>query len=845
MKLTFLGASMPLTKSYTATTKSSYPNAYEFTSHTHDVSSLADFCTHLKHHAALGHCVLKGELQHDLVSQSRAGSTDSTTNTEWVCFDFDGANNMLAVSNFIYSLGNPDHILQFSASHGVTGQPNTVKVHVFMLLSRPTSPVMLKLWLQQLNMEHESLRSQATLTKTGNALSYILDPTVAQNDKLIYISPPDCTPPSLDTFAASQQPRIQLMAGSTPVLDIDTAFKSLLGKDAIRTLVEKRINELRTDAKLGPRRSFNFKIDSASGTEYLDKPDAVAVTGHKTDRGFVYLNINGGDSWAYYYPETDNTFVFNFKDEPVYKLQQLDPGFYKASLPAARAAAKAKSKLAETEARQAAQQATYDALAALTASTPAQPHATPSQPQISAPAGFQAPPTQSTPAQASRIYLAFCDNKTSNYYRAIYNTGTARWESIDRAASEKQLTDFLLQYGQPETDVIPLWTLTFDPSAPAIDIPNRIVNLYEEPAILHAARLRLANTPPPADIPPTIHKIIWSVVGFDQPTFDHFINWIRFVVQHRRRSQTAWLFNGVQGTGKGLMAHRILRPLVGLTNSSFFDASILEDKFTDSLETSILTFIDELTISDLDDSSKIMGSLKSRITEPTVVVRKMRTSPYETPNYNNYIGFSNSKEQVLIEQSDRRYNVGMFQTQKLILTDDEINVLLPQELPDFAAWLLSVPADEVQARSVIHNQARADMQEVSMNSIDTVAKYIIEGQLEELYALRIAQNQASGKTMETSFRYSELIDNIIYHDIQVLQREQVQLIFQHCAGVTADTPIKFTKFVAHHGIKIKPVSMHGTTVRGMRVTWNVDDTWYQERKAELTAKRTPKTNQDA
>lgn len=814
MKITFLGASMPLTKSYTATTKSSYPNAYEFTSHTHDVHTLADFHAQLTQHASMGHCVLKGELKHPLVSESRAGSTDSTTETEWVCFDFDGASSMAAVTHFVHFLGLPDHILQYSASHGVTGQPNTVKVHVFMLLSRPTSPVLLKLWIQQLNMEQSLLRAEASLTKTGNALSYILDPTVAQNDKLIYISPPDCTPPSLDTFAASQQPRIQLIAGTTPVLDIDTAFKTLLSKDKIRALIESRINELRTAANLGPRKSFNFKIDAASGTEYLDKPDAVAVTGHKTDRGFVYLNINGGDSWAYYYPENDNTFVFNFKDEPVYKLQQLDPGFYKASLPAARAAAKAQAQAAQLAA-------------------------------CNAPPSLQTTSTAPTPAaQASsasqRIYLAFCDNKTSNYYRAIYNVTTQRWESIDRAASEKQLSDFLLQYGQPETDVIPLWTLTFDPSAPAIDIPNRIVNLYEEPQILADARTRT----PPADIPPTIHKVIWSVVGDDQATYDHFINWIRFVVQQRKRSQTAWLFNGVQGTGKGLMAHRILRPLVGLANSSFFDASILEDKFTDSLETSVLTFIDELTISDLEDSSKIMGSLKSRITEPTIVVRKMRTSPYEAPNYNNYIGFSNSKEQVLIEQSDRRYNVGLFQNNKLSISDTEINDLIPQELPDFAAWLLATPANEVQARTVIHNQARADMQEVSMNSIDTVAKYIIEGQLEELYALRIAQNQASGKTMETSFRYSELMDNIIYHDIQILQREQVQLIFQHCAGVTADTPIKFTKFVAHHGIKIRPVNMHGTTVRGTKVTWNVDDTWYQERKNELIAKRAPKTKNE-
>lgn len=817
MQITFLGASVPLTKSFTATTKSSYPSAYEFTSHTHDVTSLQDFLTYLNTHAADGHCLLKGVIQHELVSQSRAGSTEATTDTEWVCFDFDGASNMGLVTNFLYAIGNPDHILQYSASHGVTGQPQTTKLHIFALLSRPTSPIMLKLWLQQMNMEQLLLRDEATLTKTGNALSYVLDPTVAQNDKLIYISPPDCTPPSLDTLTASQQPRIQLVPGTTRVLDIDTAFSKLLSKDKIRALIEGRINELRTANNLGPRKTFNFKIDATSGTEYLDKPDAVAITGHKTDRGFVYLNINGGDSWGYYYPETDNTFVFNFKDEPVYKLQQLDPSFYKSSLPAARAAADAQLRATKL--------ATYTAPPNIPTTT--------------------APPTANAPT-AQRIYLAFRDRKTALYYNAIFNVTTNRWESIDKAASEKQLTDFMLQYGQPESEIVPIWDLVFDPSAPPIDISSRTVNLYDCPDLIHTARNRLKNTPQsvPATIPPTIHKIIWSVVGGDQPTYDHFINWIRFVVQERRRSQTAWLFNGVQGTGKGLLAHRILRPLVGLTNSSFFDASILEDKFTDSLETSLLTFIDELTIKDLEDSSKIMSSLKSRITEPTVVIRKMRTSPYEAPNYNNYICFSNSHEQLVIEASDRRYNVGVYQPKKLAITDNEVNVQLPAEIEDFAVWLLATPADEIKARNIVHNQARSDMQEVSLNSIDTIAKMLLEGNLEELYDMRVNQSQVSGSLMETSFRYNSLIDDIIFHDLHNLQREQVILFFQHGAGVDAVSPIKVTKFLAHHGIKIKPVKINGQAVKGFQVDWKYDQQWYDDRKAELVAKRTPKKSAD-
>lgn len=837
MKLTFLEAQVPLTKSYTATTKSAYPNAYEFTSHTHEVANLAEFHAHLIHHAALGHCLLKGELQHPLVSQSRAKSTEPTTDTEWLCLDFDGASDMSVISNVIHNLGDPDRILQFSASHGVTGQSPTVKLHVFMLLSAPTSPVTLKQWLRQLNMTNLLLRDQATLTKTANSLSYVLDPTVAQNDKLIYISAPECTPPSLDTFAASGQPRIQLIKGATPTLDVGTALEKLLSHEQIRELLEARINELRTDSGLGPRKSFTFKTHKATGTEYLDKPGTMSITGHKTERGYVYLNLNGGNSWGYFYPEDDNTFVFNFKDEPTYLLSQLDPNFHKASTPAAKAAAK-KKELAD---RQAAQQAKYDELAATLATASSPSNAPPpNTPTTSAPQGFAAP------AAPQRIYLAFRDFKTALYYNGIYNATTQRWERLEKAASEKQLSDFMVLHGQPDSDVIPIWDLVFDPTMPPLDIPNRKVNLYDCPDIIHAARKRVATLPQsiPASIPPTIHKIIWSVVGEEPATFDHFINWVRFVVQERRRSQTAWLFNGVQGTGKGLLAHRILRPLLGMANTAFFDASVLEDKFTDSLEVSLMTFIDELTIGDLEESSKIMSSLKSRITEPVISIRKMHRSPYQADNRNNFVLFSNSKEQIVIEASDRRYNVGTYQNKKLQITDNEVNVLLDAELEDFAVWLLATPADEIKARNVIMNQARTDMQEVSLNSIDTIAKLLLEGNLEELYEMRVNQSQVSGDLLNTAFRYNSLLDDIIYQDITKLQREQVILFFQHGAGIDVSSPIKVTKFLAHHGISIKAVNLNGHTIKGFSVDWKYDQQWYDDRKAELVAKRTPKKQPD-
>lgn len=812
MKISFLEAKMPLTKSFTPTSKTSYPTAFEFTSHTHTVNSVSDLHGHIVHHASLGHCLLKGILTKELNFESRAGSTSSQTQTEWACFDFDGLAAQTQATTFLNALGDPDHIIQYSASHGVQGQPQSLKMHVFCLLDEPISPIMLKLWITQTNITNPDFLDQSSLTKTGAALSYVLDPTVAQNDKLIYIAPPICTPPSLDTMLSNNTPRISLIKGLNPSISTKMILGMIMPKESVRTKIESRINELRTKAGLPKRTKFNFIVDKASGTEYLDKPNSVTVTDHKADRGFVYLNINGGDSWGYYYPETDNTFVFNFKDEPVYKLSQLDPDFYKASMPAVRKAQDA----AKAAARM-------------------------------APPPSSASSSTSAAAPAPKNYLVFCDNKTSVYYRAIYDQNSQSWERLDRAANEKQLSDFMLQHGAPEPDVIPLWDLVFDPQTPAFDIAGRKVNQYSESEIIKTARARLKATPQsiPADIPPTIKKIIWSVVGSDQDTFDHFINWLRVVVCDRSQTQTAWLFNGVQGTGKGLLAHKILRPLVGLTNSLFMDAKVLQEKFNEDYETSLLTVIDELTISDLEGANGIMSRLKSQITEPVLIIRKMRTSPYEVPNYNNFICFSNSKEQIVVEATDRRYNVGLYQTTPLPMTPTEVNDDLPAELEDFAVWLLSVPADKNKSRTVLMNQAREDLREISMNSIDTVAELLLKGKLEELYNMRVPNSLLTGtpQSMEISYKYTAMLDEIIYNDITHLSREQIMLFFQHCAGATASSPIKVTKFLAHHGIKIKPIDVDGITIRGFVVDWNYNQEWFDDRKQELKAKR-DKTKQD-
>ena len=59
---------------------------------------------------------------------------------------------------------------------------------------------------------------------------------------------------------------------------------------------------------------------------------------------------------------------------------------------------------------------------------------------------------------------------------------------------------------------------------------------------------------------------------------------------------TAWVLHGVHGTGKGLLIHSILTPLLGTTNVEARRMDQLDNQFTDFMENRLVVFIDEMDI---------------------------------------------------------------------------------------------------------------------------------------------------------------------------------------------------------------------------------------------------------
>ena len=151
MDITFLQARMALQKRFDDQGKHSYPNAYEFTSHTIPITTLKEFHYMVTQQAAQGNCLLKGHVTRTLDNESRAGSTDRDMVTQWLCLDADGITGIENANTFLKKLGldSYSYVLQLSSSAFLAkdGVTNTdFNAHVFLFLDKPVSPHQLKLW---------------------------------------------------------------------------------------------------------------------------------------------------------------------------------------------------------------------------------------------------------------------------------------------------------------------------------------------------------------------------------------------------------------------------------------------------------------------------------------------------------------------------------------------------------------------------------------------------------------------------------------------------------------------------------------------------------------------------
>jgi len=800
MEVVFLKAKQRLIKEITSKGTTPYPLVKKFTSIHKTIEKTPEgfdkFFGYLQSQAAAGACLYKGLLKRKLKNESRAFLTDRIAQTELLVLDLDGIDFPLGSKSTLntYDLQaiaeqfvaylpiefhNVSYVAQASASLGMKG--NKVSMHLFFLLTNPISPTILKEWIKTLNYEIEFLANQLKLSANGQSISYPLDVSLAENSKLIYIAAPK--------FVNVQDPiegdRLCAVKRGSSTVDISTLVKDVNPEKVYNVGIQIK-NGLRKKAGLSKKKERITTVNVNNQTqEVLKNPDKMSIEVCRVSEPYVNCNINGGDSGAYYFVLTNPHYMYNFKGEPLFEIEKADPEFYRSIF----------EKFAE---------------------------------QMSEGKGIKP--------------IILRDFYTDTYYNGVFDQEKQQFtEEYPLTPTQKgSLDGFMRTHNRANPDFIPDARVMFDPSSKIgiqLETAPYQVNLYRKTEYMlkapeDVATLAYGEAVTLQRYIPTIYTLIKHILGEGPTEVEHFVNWLAYIYQNKRKTMTAWILTGVPGTGKGLFIHRVLKPLFGEAQAPMRSIENIEEQFNLYMRTALFLVVDEFRMAASGNIGKMADKLKHQITEPNLTIRAMRTNQVELPSFCNFIFLTNRADAVKIEDGDRRYNVGPRQEVKVENKYPELlnNLeLIEQELYIFAALLDSFQVDVRMAHTALENQAKKDMKEVSMSVLEEFANAIKINNLEyfiDILDIPLANTFDAG-SISTAQRY---IKNWIVNAGEeiVVPMQHLKLLYDVLTDNNKSLSVRdFIKVMSRLNIKSVRKRMgegqYASAPRGVIITWNLDE----------------------
>lgn len=804
-----------------------YPHVKNVTSHQHDIptdiTGLSMLEKLIRDHGQQGHCLLKGNLKRPIQNESRAGKTDRIGYSNLLVLDIDGitipghTNPKMFTDKDVSTLAKTvmrelppevqdcSFIAQASASLGLKG--DKVSLHIFILLTHAMPAKAVKLWLQSSNFESQLFSSQLELSSNGHSLKYPLDTSVADNSKLIFIAPPTFEDGTHDPFSSSSE-RVVRVSGITETLDL-AALMSNISPEVVYQKSNEHKNKLRT------QRGFKAKkekltiatVDNKS-EEILTNPDRMSIAiADDSNPPYIRCNVNGGDSNAYYFKIEDPTYMYNFKGEPIWSIEQADPDFYKSL--------------------------------------------------------FDVYQEEMEKEGRANFPIAMRDFYTDTYYNGVFDPNLNQFsdEFPLMPCSSSSIEGFMRSHGRSKPDFIPDARVIFDPASDdeAVNLSNvpYHINMFRKTEYMLSNRehepLSMGDSQKIADSCPLIYKLMTHILGGESLEVEHFTNWLAYIFQTKRKAMTAWVLQGVPGTGKGIFYTKVLRPLFGTEHVPMRALQNIEEQFNLYMRQALFLVVDEFHMASANAGTmKIADKLKNAITENTMTIRAMRSNQVEMPNYTNFIFLTNRMDAIKIEEGDRRYNIAPRQEQKLEHVYPEVidgidNISL--ELHKFAALLRSYKVNKQLVRTPIANNAKAQMAQVTMSVMEEFFAAVRHGNLGVfLDILDISlTNVMQGQEITTAQRFVKQWVAESQWPHSVIPMEHLRVVY----GVLTDDRLsqrEFQKKAARCGVtkerkRVYNTVRNSTPLTGVVTSWKlsseqlkeVTDKYFDDKDRKLLA----------
>ncbi|MGR5253608.1 primase-helicase family protein [Vibrio astriarenae] len=734
MELVFLQAKMPLRKQFGAEdgTDRAYPSAVRFLSVHEDIAldeprdALTEYTRTLKKHAECGRALLKGTLtrdkNHPLNWESRRGLTDKTAKSQLLILDIDG----LSMPGFTPQ-ATPEGVEQAAemvlqympsqmqtcsyvaiASSSFARKSGALSVHLHFLLHRPVEPRVIKDFLNALNYVQVDLYSRLTLTNSLLSIKSIVDPCLAEPSRLVYIAPPIFGPNAKNPFSNNKD-RIVTVHKSSPTFDLDQAFTGI-NVDAVRKLKGDKLKELQKALGVETaKRKYTSITVKGNQMNVVANPEAVRMEFAYDDADYVRYNvisgISTGDSNAYWVFKSNPEVVHCFKpDEPPFLFREADPEAYQRHV----------ARFGTTYEEQ-----------------------------------------ENEAGKMRKVrHMGFIDHHSDKYFGISHDFENDELVDIKERKRET-LDQWLVDKGIEPPQNYPIAKVEMKTDTLKAMFRRNgetVVNMFRPPALLREAgehefvgNIGYGSAHLLQFECPIIFSVMYHMLGSDDESYEHFMNWFAFIIQNRVKSETAWLLQGTEGTGKGLFFKRIVRPILGQAHSAQKTVQLIaDDNFNSWMEPVLFLMVDEFNSEGASSSvRKVENQLKNLITEPILTIRGMQRAQVERPNYLNILFGTNDHGAVHVDDGNRRYNIPPRQERKLVtlfarnfepheldpsdgVPDGAMNLFdrksfdeaLDAELPTFADFLNSFLVDQNQVYTVMENQAAEIAKEAAMTAAE-------------------------------------------------------------------------------------------------------------------------------
>jgi len=353
-------------------------------------------------------------------------------------------------------------------------------------------------------------------------------------------------------------------------------------------------------------------------------------------------------------------------------------------------------------------------------------------------------------------------------------------------------------YGQEEVTFLPYREI-YDPTQPNLPVSNTdglVLNVYESSDF----QRQTAKVVAPKF--PIILALLENVIP-DKVSRDAFLNWLSVIFNTGKKTGTAWVILGSQGSGKTMLFERVLTPLLGEDNCTELNQDALSSRFNHLLHRKQLVCFNEV-----HSSKQAAERIKTWVTEDQIRLEDKTVRASINRNYLNLIFTSNSQVPVALEADDRRFNVvrtGGPLTELTWFNGSATIRAIKREFKAFAQFLKAYPYAEADARRTIMNTEKSRVIEAGVNPLDRLVELL----------------RRSRKNDLCDVVDSELLDE---HDLSELSNLDnhltKELVLKLAAGISGEsmTMTKLTRELKSRGISESRGKADGS-IRKREYTW--------------------------